>query len=407
MSSSSPLRHRNFRWFFIGEVVNTAGSSMSGVALAFAVLHLGGSASDLGWVVASATFPMVAFMMLGGALADRLPRALVLRGSNIVQGLAQCAIAVLVLGGEAAVWPLCLLQVVAGTAQALGYPAFHGMVPVLLGPEDRKAAYLLIGQARSGLRIVGPALAGVLVAALDPGITLLFDASTFLVAAGFLSLLHLPRPSQGSVKASVVGDLREGWAYSRALGWVLPVAVCSLAFNVLMSAGTIVLGPTIAHASSMGSAGWGLARGASAIGLFLAAFALRHLSIRHALVACQVGFLTSALPMMALAARPETGIVAGAMFISGCGSALLDLAWNLTVSEKVEAGMVSRVMSIDGFFSFIAMPLGEIGVGPVARSVGATSVEWWCAGLTVVIFLFAMLVRPVRTLELERHSAGR
>ena len=84
-----PLRHTNFRWFFFGETINTAGSSMSGLALAFAVLHIDNSPTALGVVVAAWTVPMVGFMLIGGALADRLPRALVLRGCNLIEGVTQ------------------------------------------------------------------------------------------------------------------------------------------------------------------------------------------------------------------------------------------------------------------------------------------------------------------------------
>jgi MFS family permease len=93
---TSPLRVSNFRWFFIGEVVNTAGSSMAGIALAFVTLAIHDSAGSLGLVIAAWTVPMVGFILIGGALADRLPRALVLRSGNIVQGLVQSAVAMVV-----------------------------------------------------------------------------------------------------------------------------------------------------------------------------------------------------------------------------------------------------------------------------------------------------------------------
>ena len=106
------LRHTNFRWFFLGETINTAGSSMSGVALSFAVLHIDNSPSALGWVVAAWTIPMVAFMLIGGAIADRLPRALVLRGCNLLLGVSQASAALLVLTGSAHIWELVVLQFV-------------------------------------------------------------------------------------------------------------------------------------------------------------------------------------------------------------------------------------------------------------------------------------------------------
>ncbi|MBK7611951.1 MAG: MFS transporter [Actinomycetales bacterium] len=147
-----PLRHTNFRWFFFGETINTAGSSMSGLALAFAVLHIDNSPTALGVVVAAWTVPMVGFMLIGGALADRLPRALVLRGCNLIEGVTQLISAALILTGTAQIWHLVVLQFIGGTAVAVSYPAFHGMVPILLPEADRKAAYLMLGQAQSALQ---------------------------------------------------------------------------------------------------------------------------------------------------------------------------------------------------------------------------------------------------------------
>ncbi len=153
---SSPLRVANFRYFFLGEAVNTAGSSMSGVALAFAVLRIDDSATALGWVAAASTVPMVAFMLIGGALADRLPRALVLRGCNLIQGITQAIVATLVLTDRAEIWHLVVLSFVSGTVFAVSYPAFHGMVPILLPPEERKSGFLLIGQSDALLRMADP-----------------------------------------------------------------------------------------------------------------------------------------------------------------------------------------------------------------------------------------------------------
>jgi hypothetical protein len=88
-SRLAPVGVPAFRWFFCGEVVNRAGSSMSGIALAFAVLEITDSAAALGWAVAAWTVPMGTFMLLGGALAHRLPRAAVLRGCNLLQAASR------------------------------------------------------------------------------------------------------------------------------------------------------------------------------------------------------------------------------------------------------------------------------------------------------------------------------
>lgn len=397
---TSPLRVPGFRWFFLGEVVNTAGSSMSGIALAFAVLAISDSAAALGWVAAAWTVPMVAFMLIGGALADRLPRALVLRGCNLVQGLVQATAATLVLSHRAEIWELVVLQFVSGTVFAVSYPAFHGMVPILLPREERKAAYLLIGQSESLIGIFGPAAAGVLVATAGPGWALGFDAATFLVAAAFLSLLRLPFGERPERATSVVGDFLVGWSFARALGWVIPVACTSLVFNALMSGSIGVLGPVISE-HTIGSGGWGIARSGEAVGVFVTVLVLAKVTIRRPLRACVLGFTLNALPMLVLGTWVSTVPLVVAFLVAGAGLSVIGLAWSLTVQEKVPEEMLSRVMAIDGFFSFVAMPLGQVVVGPLTAAFGTRAVELGSVALCLIVCAAGLRHPALRGLRLD------
>lgn len=346
----SPLANRNFRSFFVGQVINRFGGSMAGVALAFAVLEIDDSASALGWVVAASSIPMVVFMLLGGAIADRLPRAVVLRGCNLVQGVAQTLTAVLVITGQAEIWHLVVLQALAGVVFAVSYPAFLGMVPILLPVEERKAGFLLIGQATSVVGILGPAVSGLLVATAGPGWSLAIDASTYLVAASLLVLVRLPPGDRSQAKASVIGDFAAGWAFARQLGWVIPGATCALVFNALNSGAINVLGPVIAD-DTIGSEGWGLAGSAQAVGVFVAAFFLARASLTRPMKAIMVAFVLWCVPMLVLGTHVNVWLLATAFFVAGAALSLLDLSWNLLVQEKVPEAMLSRIMAIDGFFS--------------------------------------------------------
>jgi MFS family permease len=400
VSRWGPLRHNNFRWFFFGETINTAGSSMSRLALAFAVLLIDNSPTALGLVVAAWTVPMVGFMLVGGALADRLPRALVLRGCNLVEGVAQLISAALILTGAAQIWHLVVLQFIGGTAVAVSYPAFHGMVPILLAEADRKAAYLLLGQAQSALQVIGPTVAGIIVAVSSPGWALLVDAATYFVAAIFLTLLRLPANARPDAGDSVLADFRAGWSFARWLGWVLPVASLSLVFNAVHSGTILVLGPVIAKAT-VGAEGWGLARSAEAFGLFAFAFVLSRVTIRRPLLACQYGFLAIAAPMLALAFATNVLPLSVAFLVSGCGRCLINLAWNLTVQEKVPEAMLSRIMAIDGFFSFVAMPIGQLAAGPASAWVGPQDVQIGAVVIVVVTFLIGATRPAIRGLTLN------
>jgi MFS family permease len=396
---ASPLRVANFRYFFIGEVVNTAGSSMSGIALAFAVLRIDDSATALGWVVAASTLPMVAFMLIGGALADRLPRALVLRGCNLIQGIVQAIVATLVLTGVAEIWHLVALSFVTGTVFAVSYPAFHGMVPILLPPEERKSGFLLIGQSDALLRIGGPVLSGILVATVGPGWALAIDAATYVVAAAFLSLVRLPFGERPERQTSVIGDFVVGWSFARSLGWVIPASCCALVFNALISGSIYVLGPVVAD-DTIGSQGWGLAVSGQAVGLFVGTLVLVRVTIRRPMWVIMIGFAMMSAPMLLLGTWVNTAALAAAFFVAGAALSALGLAWNMTVQEKVPEQMLSRIMAIDGFFSFVAMPIGQVLVGPLSAQFGIRGVELGSVALCILVMLAGLSVPAIRNLRL-------
>lgn len=401
MSSSrlSPLATPVFRYFFIGQVVNRAGSSMAGVALAFAVLEIDDSASALGWVIAASSVPMVVFMLLGGAIADRLPRAVVLRGCNLVQGVTQALTAGVVLSGHAEIWHLVALQAVAGTVFAVSYPAFLGMVPILLPVEERQSAFLLIGQATSAVGIAGPAISGVLVATVGPGWALAIDAATYLIAAVLLVLVRLPPGDRSTARPSVIGDFVAGWAFARQLGWVIPAASCALIFNALVSGAIDVLGPVIAD-DTIGSEGWGLARSAQAVGVFVAAFFLAKVTVTAPMKTIMVTFALWCVPMLVLGTTVDVWLLSAAFVVAGAALSLLDLAWNLLVQEKVPEAMLSRIMAIDGFFSFVATPIGQLAVGPLAVAFGAGRVQLGCFALAVLVAAFALTRRTITDVRL-------
>jgi MFS family permease len=125
----SPLVERDFRLLFVGRTVSLFGTAFAPIALAFAVLDIGGSATDLGLVVAASALPQVIFILVGGIWADRLPRHHVMVVSDSVAGAVQAAIAALVLTGAAEIWHLVALQLVRGTATAFFFPGGPGNRP--------------------------------------------------------------------------------------------------------------------------------------------------------------------------------------------------------------------------------------------------------------------------------------
>jgi MFS family permease len=129
-----PLVEREFRLLFSGQLVSLLGTAVAPIALAFAVLDLTGSKTDLGLVLTANWVPQVLLVLFGGVFADRLPRNLVMVGSNLVSGGGQAAIAILLLTHHAALWQLIAIQVVRGSAMAFFFPASQGLVPETVRP---------------------------------------------------------------------------------------------------------------------------------------------------------------------------------------------------------------------------------------------------------------------------------
>src|SRR3954449_5919522 len=249
------LRQREFRLVFLAQGVSVLGDRMVAVALAFAVLELGGSASAVGLVLASRSLPLVLSLLAGGVVADRVSRRAVMVTADLVRLGSQGLIAAVLISGEAQVWMLAVLSAVTGAATGFFNPASTGLLPALVEPEDLQQANGLRATVMAGGEIAGPAVAGVLVAGVGAGWAIGADALTFAASAAFLARLRLPKtlPRAGG---TFIHELKEGWTAFRSRRWVwLPVAVFSLG-NMLWGAFS-ALGPVVAARDLGGAAAWG------------------------------------------------------------------------------------------------------------------------------------------------------
>jgi MFS family permease len=186
------LREREFRLLFTGQAISLLGDGMVGVALAFAVLDLTGSVTDLGIVFAARTIPLVVFLLVGGVFADRLPRRAVMLTADVVRLVTQGVIAALLITGHAEIWQLALTQAVYGTATAFFNPASTGLIPSVISAPRLQQANALRALAMAAGNVAGPAIAGILVAAASPGWALAVDSASFAASAFYLSRLHVP-----------------------------------------------------------------------------------------------------------------------------------------------------------------------------------------------------------------------
>ena len=167
--SFAALREREFRLLFFGQAISWLGTGVVPLALAFAVLDVTGSASDVGFVAAARALPQVLFLLAGGVFADRLPRRAVMIGAGLVRLTSEGLLAALLIAGVADLWEILVLVTVHGAATAFFNPAVTGLVPQTVSPERLQEANALQSASASLGTVLGPALAGVVVATAGPG----------------------------------------------------------------------------------------------------------------------------------------------------------------------------------------------------------------------------------------------
>src|SRR5215468_11129384 len=251
------LAERNFRLVFSSTSVSAFGDGVSTVALAFAVLQIGGSATALGLVIAARQGAAAAITVAAGVLADRLPRHLVLVSAATVQGLVQALAGTLVITGRAQVWMLVALALAYGLADGFVIPSEQGLIPAIVSATRLQQANALLGLSRSILVVIGPAVGGLLVAAGSPGGALLVDAATFGTAALLLARVSIPKRADSVVAEPFLAEVRQGWNEFRRQTW-LWTTIVFLGIGNCASTTTFVLGPVVAEDHYAGARTWAL-----------------------------------------------------------------------------------------------------------------------------------------------------
>jgi MFS family permease len=393
----APLRNSGFRYYAGARFATLLGNAIAPIAVAFAVLDLTRSASALGIVLAARTVPMVVLLLLGGVIADRFPRHRVLVVSSLVSFGTQGLAAALLLTGTAEVWHLAAIEAANGAGVAFALPAVQGIMPHLVPRGQLQQANALNGLVRSVTLIGGASTGGVIVGFLGPGWGLAVDALSFAVAAVLLARLRLPAGDRPE-KSTVLYDLRVGWQefVCRRWVWVVVAAFCLL--NAIQAGAYGTLGPVVAD-ETFGRVGWGLVGSAMSVGLVVGGIALLRFRPRHPMRLGVAGMLCEVPLLLALGVAPSVWLLVLAAFFAGVGVELFSVAWETALQQHIPAEKLSRVASYDMLGSLVALPAGQLLVGPLAAAYGVREVITVGAALYAVIVVVTLVDRSVWSLR--------
>jgi MFS family permease len=394
VSALRSLQHRNFRRYFLGQLISLNGTWMQTVAQAWLVYRLTNSSFMLGLVGFCNLLPVLLLALVGGVAADRFPRRRVLIAVYAAAMLQAAVLAVLTLGGWIQAWHIILLATTLGVVHAFEMPARHSLMAELVPRADLPNAIALNSGVFNIARFLGPAMAGFLVAGYGEGAVFAVNALSFLAILGGLCLIRLADPDQPQV-ASLRRRLGEGIHFA----WREPGirhALLVLGLLSLTSAAAVVLLPVFAKQVFAGDSrtlGWLFS--AAGTGSLLAAVRLAHsreqLSLRRSiglaglatgvalLLFSHSGALSLALPVIALVGFSQTTTVAST---------------NTLIQLQVPDRLRGRVMSLFAMIFIGLMPVGNLAAGAMAETLGApvtVGLLGIACGSGFLLYLFSQL----------------
>jgi MFS family permease len=392
------LEEREFRRLYFARAFSQFGDGMVPVASAFAVLQVSSSASALGFVLAARSVPLVALLLVGGVWADRLPRQQLMIAADLLRFASQATMAVLLLAGDAELWHLVALKFVYGVGAAFFLPASTGLVPQTVSAGRLQQANALLGMTESGFAVLGPALAGVIIAVAEPGWAIAVDAATFVVSAAFLVRLRVPNVAE-RVQLGFLTEFREGWREFRSRTWLWVDGVYSALGNMLVLSPLFALGPLVAERELNGASSWATIVTAAGVGSVIGGAVAIRLRPSYPLRVGVGALALLALPPALLAIPAPTAAVAVGAFFAALGLTLFNTLFETTVQQFVPPASLSRVSSIDWFLSVGLQPIGFALAGPAAEAWGTSAALAAAAAWAVCSTAVVLTVPSVRNLR--------
>ncbi len=394
----SVLRVREFRLLWLGQTISLLGDGLVVVAIGLYVTKLTGHPSDVGLVLSAYAVPLVLLVLLGGVLADRLPRQRVMVVSDAVRAVLHTVLALLIVTGTVRIWHMVVIGALFGSAEAFFRPAYTGLVPQTVDEDRIQEAQGLSGASAELSEVAGPALATALVLGVGAASAFVLDALSFVVSALLLLRIRPRQRGQAAAPASVLHDLRAGWVAVRERAWVW-ATVLAFSFSLLVAlAPFFVLGAALAEQQYGTSAVYGLSNAAWGTGTVAGVLAGSRWQPRFPMRSA----LVAALPWPACIAVFALGlplpVLYPAMSAAGIGIGLFAVWWETALATRIPPHLLSRVSAWDWMGSLALLPLGYLLAGPLAQAVGAGPLLFWGGVVGTAGMTLALLPRSTRRL---------
>jgi len=394
-----PLRHRDFRLLWTGQTLTLLGSFVSYVAYPFQILQLGGSALELGALVSIFTGASLVFLLIGGAVADRVARRTLIVVTELGSGVTVGVIAILGFAGALQIWHLYVTYAIFGAATAFSVPALGAIIPELVPEEILVAGNAVQGLSRQGARVGGPIIGGLLVATAGPPAAFAFDALSFFLSAGAVVLTRAR--SQGAESThSILREIREGFAFVFSVQWLwVTIFGWSLIVAAFIGAIAVALPLLVTGVLGGGAVTYGFINAAVGVGEAIGVTAIAQVRIRRSGIAM---YLFGALSGVSFFIYDLIPTVPGALLasaINGLSFACFGVLWVTALQVHVPKRLLGRVTSVDYFGGTLLAPFAPVGAALLANSQGPAFVFVVAGAITVALTLAGLLLPSIRNLE--------
>lgn len=403
------LRHRHFRLLWLGQTVSAFGNRIYAIALPFLVLSLGGSLVELGLTATILSVSSLVFILIGGAVADRVPRRRLILVTDFTAGGAVGVTALLSWAGLLRIEHIYVATAVLGVTSSFFEPAYNAIMPELVPADVLQSGNAVRSVSKSLSQTLGPAIGGAIIAIGSPALGLAVDAATFFFSFAVLLSVRASIPSVGGARPSVLAEVREGLSFVMGVPWLWRVSFGYALLNIASYAQLSVTLPLLVHdVLRGGAADLGAINSAYGVGSLLGGIALGAVTIRRPGVAIYTFEALSGLMLMLIGLVPLLPAVALCMALSAAALTGSDTVYLSAVQRHVPAAMLGRVSSISSLATRVLNPLGPLFAVILVTSFSAAG-AFVAMGLMAFAIAIALFVTPLRQLDslasADQHAA--
>ena len=395
----------HFYQLFFARTISNLGNGISPVALAFGVLGISGAdAGSLSLVQFARTLPILLLLFIGGTLADKYGRARIM-------GLADMWLSLLVLIGaisfiinQPSVTLLVVIGLLSGLLNGIWYPAFSGMIPIIVPAEKRQGANAALGFGSNLAFMFGTVAGGIVVSQFGVGWALAVDGLSFLIAGALVyPLRNIPQAgvSEPEEQTKFVDELRLGWNEFKTRHWLVAMVIGFAFISASIEAVWAVLGALQSDKSYAGATTWSWILGAMSIGFLIGTVIANRIKPKRPLVLIMALFLINPLYLLAFGTGQSIWLVLITAMVLGIALDLFYVMWATVIQQQVPDEVLSRVNSYDAFGQYLFGPLGMLIAGPLAMSIGIQNTMVGFAVLSLLAVFATLAVPSVRKITLK------